>query len=173
MVKNRYFTVLLILLVLLTGGIFFKAHSQIQSTPPKFRVAVNVSCEDNQAHQSLVEGVIKRELRSFGDVQIVGNEVSNGLWKYMIDVHLFGIKDSYGKIGQYAMSYSFFEKVPIENFVPDSRAFYRKYPAVYLPIKYTGYVGINKLEESGKTIAANFDNKHLQPIRDIRIRYSR
>ena len=55
--KNRFFKGTLILLVLLTCGILIKADSQIQ-TPPKFKVAVYVQC-DNQVHQTQVEGAIK------------------------------------------------------------------------------------------------------------------
>ena len=110
MLKNRYFTATLILLALLAGGILIKADSQIQQIPPKFRVAVSVECEANLSHQLQIEGAIKRELRSFGDVQIVGNDLSNGLWEYLISVNLLGIKDGYGNINHYAASYSFYKK---------------------------------------------------------------
>ena len=170
--KNRYFTGTLILLVLLTCGILIKANSQIPLALPKFRVAVNVEC-DNQAHQSQVEGAIKRELRSYGDVQIVGNDITNGLWEYRINVHLFGIKDPYGNIHQYAISSRFYEKVPINHIVPDWQAYYRKHPAIFIPTGSTGYVGVNKMEEIAKTYSARFDKDYLQPMRDIRSRYSR
>jgi hypothetical protein len=168
--KKRFFIAALILLVLFSCGILFKADSQIQPAPTKFKVAVKVSCEDNQAHQSQLEGTIKRELRSFGDVQIVGNNISNGLWEYLINVDLYGIKNNYGNIHHYAISTELYRKIPIKDIVPHWQEFYRKYPAVYLPTSYTGFVGIEKIEEMGKSIAANFDNKSLQHIRDLSIR---
>ena len=170
--KNKYFTVTLILLVLLICGILIKADSQIQPVPPKFRVAVNVEC-DNPAHQSQVEGTIKRELRSFGDVEIVGNHRRNGLWEYMISVVLLGIKDSNGNIIMYATSTNFFEKVPIRHFDPAWQAYYREIPAIYIPLGSTGRYGIYKLESLGKGTAAYFDKMQLQSMRDARIRNSR
>ena len=170
--KNRYSTGTLILIVLLTCGIFIKADSQIPQAWPTFKVAVNVQC-DNQVHQSQVEGAIKRELRSFGDVQIVGNDLRNGLWEYMISVHLFGFKDAYGRINVYATSTEFYKKVPIEHFDSFWEAHYREYPAIYIPDGATGTYGINRLESMGKITAANFDKKYLQHIRDWRIRDSR
>lgn len=170
--KNRYFTGTLILLVLLSCGILIKADSQIPQAWPKFKVGVHITC-DNQAHQSQVEGAIKRELRSFGDVQIVGNNLRYGLWDYMISTHLFGIKDLYGNINAYATSTKFYEKVPIKHIAPPWQEHHREFPAVYVPVSYTGTFGINTLEDLGKTTAANFDKKYLQPMRDIRIRYSK
>ena len=169
--KNRFFKGTLILLVLLTCGILIKADSQIQ-TPPKFKVAVYVQC-DNQVHQTQVEGAIKRELRSFGDVQIVGSDISNGLWEYRIVVHLLGIEETGGKIYQYAYSVKFYEKVPNNHFDSRWQEYYRKYPAIYIPTGQTGYVGLNKLEDMGKNAATKFDKDHLQPIRDIFTRFSR
>ena len=171
--KNRYFTGTLILFVLLTCGILIKADSQIQPAPPKFKVAVSVACDENQAHQTLLEAAIKRELRSFGDVEIVGNDRSNGLWEYMIYVHLFGIDSLDGKIRRYAVSTKYFQKVPIERFHPAWQVFHRENPAVLIPSSYTGTVGIDKLEQVGKFTAADFDKKYLQGVRDFRSRYSR
>ena len=171
--KNRYFTSTLILLVLLTCGILIKANSQIQPTPPKFKVAVSVQCEENSVHQSQVEGVIKRELRSFGDVEIVGGDLSNALWEYMIRVHLFGIDGTDGQIHHYATSIKFYKKVPIEHFNPDWQAHYREFPAVLIPSSATGTFGINKLEHLGIITAVDFDKEYLQPVRDVRSRYSR
>ena len=168
--KNRVFTGTLILLVLLTCGIFIKADSQIQTPSPKFKVAVRVNC-DNQVHQSLLEGTIKRELRSFGDVQIVGS--NSGLWKYLITVNLFGIEEHDGKVNAYATSTRFYIKIPIEHIAPHWQEHYRESPAVYLPTGYTGVYGINKIETLGKTTAADFDKGALQPIRDIQTRNSR
>ena len=177
MLKNRYFTVMLILLVALTCGILIKADSQIQPAPPKFKVAVSVTCEENLSHQSQLEGAIKRELRSFGDVQIVGDDILNGLWDYFIRVRLVGIEDSYGNTNRYATSTSFYKKVPIDHFVPNLQAYYRKFPRrfpeVEFPTNYTGVLGIDKLENRGVSIAANFDKNYLQPVRDFRIRFSR
>jgi hypothetical protein len=177
MLKNRYFTVMLILLVLLTGGILIKADSQIQPAPSKFKVAVHVTCEENLSHQSQLEGTIKRELRGFGDVQIVGDDILNGLWDYRIVVHLVGIKDSYAGINRYATSTSFYKKVPIDRFVPNLQAYYRefprRFPEVEFPTNYTGVVGIDKLENRGVSTAANFDKNYLQSVRDFRTRFSR
>ncbi len=169
--KNRYFTGTLILFVLLVCGILFKADSQIQPAPLKFKVAVSVDCKVNPAHQSLIEGIIKRELRSFEDVQIVGDNLYNGLWEYMISVNLMGIKTSDGKIYQYAICREFYKKVPIEHFDPHWRRFYSGYPAITIPSNTIGNFGINKLEIMAKSTAADFDKILLQPIRDIHIRY--
>ena len=169
--KNRFFKGTLILLVLLTCGILIKADSQIQK-PPKLKVAVYVQC-DNQVHQTQVEGAIKRELRSFGDVQIVGSDISNGLWDYRIVVHLLGIESTHGSIHQYASSMHFYVKVPIEHFALRWQESYIKYPAIHIPTGQTGYVGINKLEDMGKNAATKFDKDHLQPIRDMVTRLSR
>ena len=173
MLKNRYFTVMLILLVLLTCGILIKADSQIQSVPPKFKVAVLVECEENQVHQLQVEGAIKRELRSFGDVEIVGNALRNALWEYIINVHLYAIKDSYGNINRYATSLVFYAKVPIEQFNPYWQAHYKEFPAIHIPIGSTGVFGINRLEILSKSAAAELDTQYLQRVRDIRTRSSR
>ena len=170
--KNRYFTGTLILLILLISGILIKADSQIQPAFPKFRVAIYVNCE-NQSHQLQVEGVIKRELRSFGDVQIVGNDIRNGLWQFRISVTLLGFKETDGNIYTYATCTNFYRKVPIEAFAPPWQEFFRETPAVYFPDGFIGTHGIQKLESLGKSVAAQFDTNYLQPVRDLRIRYSR
>ena len=88
--NNRFFIGTLILLVLLSCGILFKADSQIQTSPTKFKVAVRVMCLENTVHQAEVEGAIKRELRTFEDVQIVGNSIKNPLWNYLYCHRTFG-----------------------------------------------------------------------------------
>ena len=170
--KNRYFTCTLILLFLLTCGILIKADSQGQLAPPKFKIAVSVSCK-NEAHQAQVEGAIKRELRSFGDVQIVGSDFRHALWEFRIDIHLMGIKNSYGNINKYAISESYYVKVPIEHITPDWQGYYREYPAICLLSTFTGYVGVQKLDQISKTTPASFDKTYLQPARDSRERRSR
>ena len=161
--KNRYFTSTLILLILLTCGILIKASSQTQPALPKFRVAVLIDGIDNQVHQSQLEGAIKRELRSFKDVQIVGNDLKYGLWEYIIHINLFRLQDTY------ATSTIFYEKIPIEDITSYRQEYYRKFPAIGIPLIYTGYVGIDRLEDFGKITVTEFDKKHLQPIRDIGI----
>ena len=171
--KNRYITTTLILITLITYGILIKADSQIQPAPLKFKVAVDVECKENQAHQSQAEGAIKRELRSLGDVQIVGSDIRNALWEYRLNLHLIRLENSYRNINSYAYSLSFYAKVPIEHFDPHWQEYYREFPVVYIPTLYTGEIGINTLESLGKIAANNFDKTYLQPQRDTRTRYSR
>ena len=86
--NNRFFIGTLILLILLRYGILFKSDSQAQLTPTKFKVAVRVQGSDNIAHLLEVEGAIKRELRTFEDVQIVENSIKDALWDYLIYIDL-------------------------------------------------------------------------------------
>lgn len=164
--KNRFSIGMFILLILFGCGILFKAGSQAEPTPPYFRVAVVVNC-NNEVHQSQVEDALKRELRSFGDVQIVEDSTSDPLWMYKISIQLFGITEIDGGIHRYAISQVFYQLIPNEHFKPGWQEWYKKYPAVTLPMIYTGLAGINQLEGVAKTTAANFDESHLQPVRDL------
>ena len=169
--KNRYFTYTLILLV--TCGILIKSDSQIQTEPPKLKVGVHVTCDGNLVHQSQVEGIIKRELRSFEDVQIVAGNMQNPLWDFLIYVHILEIRVLHNDLIGYATSVNFYVKVPIKDFIPDEKAFYRRNPAVLLPINYIGYYDRSNLEKLGEFVVAEFDKKWLQRARDRRIQNSR
>ena len=104
--NNRFFIGTLILLILLTCGTLFKADSQAQLTPLKFKVAVRVQCSDNITHQLEAEGAITREVRTFEGVQIVGNSIKDPLWEYLIWVDLYKVQ----RYGMYAFYTSFYKK---------------------------------------------------------------
>ena len=172
--KNKYITGTLILLFLFICGILIKADSQIQSEPFKFKVGVKVSCEQNLVHQSLIERIIKRELRSFGDVQIVAGDTNNPLWDWLIKVHLIESRGSHSNnLMGYATSIDFYVKIPIKDFVPDQQAFYRRNPAVLLPYSYIGTYGLGDLEKLGETAATEFDKMWRQRVKDHLIRNSK
>lgn len=85
-------------------------------TAQKFKVAVLVDCENDNV-KSLMESYIKGELRSLGDVQIVGNSFENALWQYMISLHATEPSYESGrKAGLLVVSYDFFEIVPYWHF---------------------------------------------------------
>lgn len=157
--NNRFFIATLILLVLLSCGILFKADSQAQLTPPKFKVAVRVQCSDNIAHQLEVEGAIKRELRTFEDVQIVENSIKDPLWDYLIYIDLHKIQG----YGMYAYYTSFYNKIPIRRFNPIWQETYKKVPAVGLPFSFIGTVGVNDVSKLSEVTAADF-GRLLQAI---------
>ena len=161
--NNRFFIGTLILLVLLSCGTLFKSDSQAQLTPTKFKVAVRVQCLDNIARQSLVEGAIKRELRTFEDVQIVGNSIKDALWDYLIYVDLYKIPD----YGMYAYYTSFYNKIPIRRFNSIWQETYKKVPAVGLPFSFIGTVGVNDVGNLAEVTAADF-GRLLQAIREDR-----
>ena len=170
--KNRFFKGTLILLVLLSCGTLFKTGTQAQLNYPKFKVAVFVQCDENLAHQAEVEGAIKRELRTFGDVQIVGNDLRNGLWDYRIRAHLFGITEyQRTDIRRYAICIRYDKKVPIHRFDPDWQAYYRDIPVIEIPKGSIAIYGINKLGDLGEYIVTDFDKSYLQPPRDIYLRF--
>ena len=161
--NNRFFIGTLILLVLLSCGTLFKSDSQAQLTPTKFKVAFRVQCLDNIARQSLVEGAIKRELRTFEDVQIVGNSIKDALWDYLIYVDLYKIPD----YGMYAYYTSFYNKIPIRRFNSIWQETYKKVPAVGLPFSFIGTVGVNDVGNLAEVTAADF-GRLLQAIREDR-----
>ena len=161
--KVRFFTGMLISLVLLSSGILFKAHSQVQPAYPKFKVAVDVQCDENETHQTLVEGGIKRGLRTFGDVQIVGSGLRNPLWDYRISVTLFKIPN----FQMYAYSANLYTKVPVDRFDPFWQEQYNRLPAIEYPTTYIGSVGIRNTFKISEVVVADFD-KVLQPVRDVR-----
>ena len=161
--RNRYFTGSFIFLVLLTCGILFKADSHAQLTPPNFKVAVRVQGSDNIAHQLEVEGAIKRELRTFKDVQIVGNSIKDPLWDYLIYIDLHKIQG----YGMYAYYTSFYNKIPIRRFNPIWQETYKKVPAVGLPFSFIGTVGVNDVGNLAEVTAADF-GRLLQAITEDR-----
>lgn len=110
--NNRFLIGILILLVLLSCGILFKADSQAQPEPPRFKVAVRVNDLVNIVHKADVESAIKRKLRSLDDVQIVGNSIKDSLWDYLIYVDLHKIQG----YGMYAYYTSFYNKIPIKQY---------------------------------------------------------
>lgn len=157
--KNGIFIGTLILLVLLSCGTLFKSDSQAQLTPTKVKVAVRVQCLDNIARQSLVEAEIKRDLRFFEGVHLVGNSIKDPLWDYLIHVDLFKIQG----YGMYAYYTSFYTKIPISAFNPIWQETYKKVPGVSLPISYMGTVGVNDIGKLVEVTTADF-GRLLQTI---------
>ena len=161
--NNRFFIGTLILLILLSYGILFKSDSQAQLTPTKFKVAVRVQGSDNIAHLLEVEGAIKRELRTFEDVQIVENSIKDALWDYLIYIDLHKIQG----YGMYAYYTSFYKKIPIRRFNPIWQEPYKKVPAVELPFSFIGTVRVNDVGNLAEVTAADF-GRLLQAIREDR-----
>ena len=172
--KNRYFTCTLILLVLLTCGILIKADSQIPQAWPKLKVGVHVQCSNNQNVQSLIESHIKSELRSLGDVEIVGNNRKNPLWKFLIDIHAIEREYKSGEgIGFIFACTKFFEKVSILEFKEHWQPRRREFPGVFFPSGSIAYHPIDDLVSYCKATVADFEKDSLQPFRDRRHRSSR
>ena len=161
--NNRFFIGTLILLVLLSCGILFKADSQAQPELPKFKVAVRVNDLVNIVHKAEVESAIKRELRSLDDVQIVGNSIRNPLWDYLIWVDLYQIQ----RYGMYTFYTSFYKKIPVSRFNPIWQGTYKIRPGIELPISHMGIVGVNDLGNIGEVTGADF-GRLLQAIREDR-----
>ena len=82
-----------------------------------------------------MESYIKRELRSLGDVQIVGNTLEAPPWRYMISIT--GLEQTYEsgrKTGSFLFSYAFFEIIPYFFFIEPLQDQYKQYPAFRLPL---------------------------------------
>ena len=159
--NNRFFIGTLILLILLTCGTLFKADSQAQLTPLKFKVAVRVQCSDNITHQLEAEGAITREVRTFEGVQIVGNSIKDPLWEYLIWVDLYKVQ----RYGMYAFYTSFYKKIPVSRFNSIWQGTYKIRPGVELPISHIGVVGVNDLGDIGEVTGADF-GRLLQAIKE-------
>ena len=171
--KNRYFTGTLILIVLLASGILIKSESQIQQIPQKFKVGVRVSFNEVVV-RSLVEGYIKKELRGLGDIEIVGADIRDGLWDYIIALDLVGLEIIPNEpVTAYAVCIQYYWRVPFDRFKPIYQNEFEGLPTVYYPHVQVGAYGIDQLENLGKIAVASFDTMYLQPYRDERLRQSR
>ena len=167
--KDRCFAASLILLVLLTSGILFKANSQERKIFSNFKVAVRVQCPENHHVENLMESYIKQELRSFKDVDIVGSNANPPMWQKLIDIHAMEIKDSSGmNTRSFAICSKFYNRIDATLFFDFIRDIYEKFPAVHLPKGSIAHYGINKLEFFCKAVVTDFDSSELQYHRDSR-----
>ena len=162
---NRAIIIIIVFLLIVsfTGNQLPQAQ-----TAQKFKVAVLVDCENDNV-KSLMESYIKGELRSLGDVQIVGNNFENALWQYMILLHATEPSYESGrKVGLLVVSYDFFEIVPYWHFNELRKDYYKQFPAIYIPMSGTASYPIDNLDQLCKGIIANFDTINLQRVRDFR-----
>ena len=137
-------------------------------TAQKFKVAVYVVC-DNAIAKRLMESYIKRELRSLGDVQVVGNSWENPLWEYMISLHASEIKYKSGQSTELlAICYKEYDIVPYTRFNGLWLHRYKQFPAIHIPTGGIAYYPIDKLDEFCKGTVAEFDTEKLQRDRDFR-----
>lgn len=164
---------ILILIVLLSSISFTQnPPTQAQNQALRFKVAVLVSCE-NESAKSLMESYIKRELRSLGDVQIVGNHLKNPLWEHLIDIHGLEMKYKSGaKTGSLAICTQFFSIVPHTHFHELWQEHYKEFPAVTVPLSTTSYHPVDRLDSFSKSAVAYFDTNKLQLLRDLRTRFN-
>ena len=168
--KNRYFTGSFIFLVLLTCGILIKADSQIQQEWPRFRVALSVRCGNNHLAESLMESYIKRELRSLGDVEIVGSDTEYPLWSKLINIHAMEIHYRSGKSAEIlAICTNFYNRIDPAHFAV-IKDFYKRFPSIGIPSGSIAVHSIDDLESYCKGIVADFDKNQLQHHRDFRSR---
>lgn len=161
--KDRFVPGTLILIVVLSCGILFKADSQTQRLPYEFTTAVIVDCE-NQVHKSLIEDTLKRELRSIRDVKIVEYEREYASWNLAVSISLIKIPKDYAE-NVYAYSTEFYERVPASHFLPTFRNLYRRHTPVLIPVSFTGYSTFEKVADIARINATEFENRMVKPIR--------
>ncbi len=171
MKKSCMFILLTITMLCLQGS-----HSQVsvQTEPEKFKVVVGVAenNDDTQSKkrlQNLMRSYIKRELRSLGDVEIVDLNLDRATFQYMISIAM--LEDKYkdgSKTGTVALSYWYTKRIPPNHFNDFWREHYTKFPAFGIPRGGVITVGRDRLDETCKSIVANFDTKLLEPERLFR-----
>ena len=126
-----------------------KTHAQ---APHKFKVHVSVSCADENT-KSLIQSYIKRELRSLGDVLIIGRDDA----QYILTILVLELtyKATGKKTGNIAMSSTFLTKAR------------RSAGLFYYPC-----IGLNKgstrdLDRICQEYVADLDTSELEPIREL------
>lgn len=164
--------------ILLTITLFClqSSHSQVsvQSAPEKFKVVVSVSesNDDTQSEKSLknlMRSYIKRELRSLGDVEIVDPVLDRATYQYQIDITMLEVlRVDRSETGLVAMTVDLLKRIPPNRFNDLWREYYTKFPAFGIPIGGVITVGRDRLDETCKSIVANFDTKLLEPERLFR-----
>ena len=171
MKKVGMFILLTITLFCLQGS-----HSQVsvQTEPEKFKVVayVSESNDDTQSEKSLknlMRSYIKRELRSLGDVEIVDLDLDRATFQYAISITM--LEDTHkdgSKTGTVALSYWYTNRILPKRFNNLWREHYTKIPAFENPISGVITVGKYRLDETCKSIVADFDTKFLEPERLFR-----
>ena len=139
---------LLVSLMLFLSVTFTGEPTRAQKTH-NFKVHVSVTCEDEHT-KSLIQSYIKRELRSLGDVLIVGNND-----QYILNI--VAVEPTYEatgrKIGGIAIGSVFFRKTLSGDY---------SYPDLRVCGDDT-----KDLEGICKSIVANIDTRHLEPVREL------
>ena len=125
-----------------------KTHAQV---PHKFRVYVGVSCDDENT-KTLIQSKIKRELRSLGDVFIVGSDDA----RYILAIVAVELRyeTTRRKSGGIALGTMFLKKTPDEDYY---------YPDLLV---HTGDRK-NDLERFCKSIVADLDTRWFERVREL------
>ena len=135
---------MLFLSVVFTGE---TPHAQV---PSKFKIYVSVSYDDEHI-KSLIQSYIKREIRSLGDVLVVGRDDA----QYFLSI--VAIERTYRetgrKSGAIAFAYMFTKKTPAGDY--------------YFPELWVAINDITDLEKSCKSIVVGIDTSTLEPIREL------
>lgn len=122
-----------------------KTHAQV---PHKFKVHVNVNCDDED-NKSLMQSYIKRELRSLGDVLIVGP--GDALFILTIVTVESTYPDTGAGSGDIATGVMFLSKTPDGDYY---------YPNLLVCSHNTEH-----LERVCKDLVAKIDTQEFEPIR--------
>lgn len=126
-----------------------KTHAQV---PHKFKVHVNVNCDDEDT-ESLIQSYIKRELRSLGDVHIVGFDDAQYILTIVVVEGTY--KATGRKSGDIAMGSTFLTRAG-----RSTGLFY--YPYIVLDTGNT-----KDLDRICKERVADIDTSNLEPIREL------
>ncbi len=153
-------------------------HSQVQrqTTFPKFKVHVDIHCEDKNTKAS-IESHIKRELRSLQDVQIEAGSKDAG-YGLMI-IALEGKYEQTGqKSGSMSIAYMFLQKFRMRMYkglITNAgwevlKSFENE--LYFPPILGVGNYNTDTIYKVGKDIVVRFDTQILEPIRKINSQFS-
>ena len=131
-------------------GFAFTGEPSRAQIPHKFKVYVSVDCEDERI-KSLIQSQIKRELRSLGDVLVVGFDDA----RYILSMVTMELEHeaTHRKTGAIAIGSMFLRKTPSEDF--------------YFPDLWVSAGDTKEVERLSKSLVAQIDTQHFERIREL------
>ena len=142
----------------------FLPLSLASDTQHRFKVHVRVTIDD-ETTKSIFSSYVKRELRSLGDVDIVG---VGDEWEYMLD--FVAIEQTYAstdrKTGTISIAWNVYKSA--SHLLDESSGLYFHGDVVFQPLLRLRVNSTENLDSSCKEIVAQFDTKNLEVIRENR-----
>ena len=136
----------------------------VSETQRRFRVFVYADTGGDADIQKILETHLKRELRVFGDVDIVEVEAGgiNGDWHYVLAICYLEQE----RLDSFSLAYAFYERIPRSYFKAN------RYPERDRPPLYTRQLGVAysdkaRIDACCEWVVGEFEKEVLIPIRAL------